>query len=139
MRRVVMDMQALFASAIEDALRRSAFGFDTVKAKSPEQTVNLCREKPTAVLLMDAMTYPPRTLAERLKIRDELKKSAPDCKVVLMVDEKSEGKVADKVRLAKKDGLIDDFIYSGSASAAYIAAVIDALEQAAKPMTICTF
>ena len=76
---------------------------------------------------MDAMTYPPRTLAERLKIREKLKKSTPDCKVVLMVDEKSERKVADKVRLAKKDGLIDDFIYSGSASNTYIAAVIDAL------------
>ena len=127
MRRVVMDMQALFASAIEDALRRSAFGFDTVKAKSPEQTLSLCQAEPTAVLLMDAMTYPPRTLAERLKIRDAVKKFSPACKIVLMVDEKSEGKVADRVRLAKKDGLIDDFIYSGSASNAYIAAVIDAL------------
>lgn len=127
MRRVVMDMQALFASAIEDALRRSAFGFDTVKAKSPEQTLSLCQAEPTAVLLMDAMTYPPRTLAERLKIRDAVKKFSPACKIVLMVDEKSERKVADKVRLAKKDGLIDDFIYSGSASNAYIAAVIDAL------------
>ena len=127
MRRVVIDMQALFASAIEDALRKSGFGFDTVKAKSPEQTLLLCGAEPTAVLLMDTMTYPPRTLAERLKIRDELKKAVPGCKVVLTVDEKSEGKVADGVRLAKKDGLINDFIYSGSASAAYIAAVIDAL------------
>lgn len=127
MRRVVIDMQALFASAIEDALRKSGFGFDTVKAKSPEQTLSLCQAEPTAVLIMDAMTYPPRTLAERLEIRDKLKKSVPACKVVLMMDEKSERKVADKVRLAKKDGLIDDFIYSGSASAAYIAAVIDAL------------
>lgn len=127
MRRVVIDMQALFASAVEDALCRSGFGFDTVRSKSPEQILPLCKAEPTAVLLMDAMTYPPRSLSERLKIRDELKKSAPACKVVLMVDEKSEEKVADSVRLAKKDGLIDDFIYSGSASAAYIAAVIDAL------------
>ena len=127
MRKIVIDMQALFASAIEDVLRKSGFGFETVKAESPEQTVNLCREKPTAVLIMDAMTYPPRTLAERLKIRDAVKKFSPACKIVLMVDEKSEGKVADRVRLAKKDGLIDDFIYSGSASNAYIAAVIDAL------------
>ena len=127
MRRVVIDMQALFASAIEDALRKSGFGFDTVKAKSPEQTLSLCQAEPTAVLLMDAMTYPPRTLAERLKIREKLNKSAPACKIVLMVDENSERDVADRVRLAKKDGLIDEFIYSCSASAAYIAAVIDAL------------
>ena len=127
MRRVVIDMQALFAAAVENALRKSGFGFDTVKAESPEQTLPLCGAEPTAVLLMDVMTLPPRSMAERIKIRNELKKSAPDCKVVLMVDEKSERKVADKVRLAKKDGLIDDFIYSGSASNAYIAAVIDAL------------
>lgn len=127
MRRVVIDMQALFAAAVEDALRRSGFGFDTVKAKDPEQILPLCQAEPTAVLLMDAMTYLPRTLAERLKIRDVLKRFAPTCKIVLVVDEKSERKVADKVRLAKKDGLIDDFIYSGSASAAYIAAVIDTL------------
>ena len=127
MRRIVIDMQALFAAAIEDALLGSGFGFDTVKVKSPAQTLSLCRERSADVLLMDVMTLPPRSMAERLKIRDELKQSVPACKIVLMVDEKSEGTVADKVRLAKKDGLIDDFIYSGSASAAYIAAVTDAL------------
>ena len=36
------------------------------------------------------------------------------------------GKLADKVRRAKKDGLIDNFIY-GSVSATYLSAVIDAL------------
>lgn len=127
MRRIVIDMQALFAAAVEDALLGSGFGFDTVKAKSPAQTLSLCRERSADVLLMDVMTLPPRSMAERLKIRDELKQSVPACKIVLMVNEKSEGTVADKVRLAKKDGLIDDFIYSGSASAAYIAAVTDAL------------
>ena len=127
MRRVVIDMQALFAAAIEDALRKSGFGFNTVKSKSPEQTLPLCEEEPTAVLLMDVMTYPTRSMAERLKIRDALKKAVPDCKIVLVVDENSERAVADRVRRAKKDGLIDDFIYSGSASNAYIAAVIDAL------------
>ena len=127
MRRIVIDMQALFAAAIEDALLGSGFGFDTVKVKSPAQTLSLCRERSADVLLMDVMTLPPRSMAERLKIRDELKQSVPACKIVLMVDEKSEGTVADKVRLAKKDGLIDEFIYSCSASNAYIAAVIDAL------------
>ena len=127
MRRVVIDMLALFAAAIEDALRKSGFGFDTVKSQKPELTVPLCLKKPTAVLLMDVMSYAPRTLVERLKIRNELKKTAPDCKIVLVVDENSEKAVANWVRLAKKDGLIDEFIYSCSASNAYIAAVIDAL------------
>ena len=127
MRRVVIDMQALFAAAIEDALIKSDFGFETIKSERPDLTLSLCREAATEVLIMDVMTYSPRSMAERMRIRDELKNTVPDCKIVLMVDEKSEVKVADSVRLSKKDGLIDDFIYSCSASDAYIAAVIDAL------------
>ena len=126
MRRVVVDMQALFAAAVEDALRKSGFGFDTVRSKSPEQTLKLCRQVPTAVLLADVMARPPRTLEERLAIRDELKRLEPDCKIVFMVDENSEKQAANQVRLAKKDGLIDDFLYH-SASPAYLAAVVDAL------------
>ena len=45
---------------------------------------------------------------------------------VLVVDENTERKLADKVRQAKKDGLIDNFIY-GSVSATYLSAVIDTL------------
>ena len=126
MRRVVIDMQALFAAAVDDVLHQSGFGFETVKCKSPEQTLSLCRAQPPDILLMDVMSHPPRRLEERLKIRDELKKIAPGCKIVLMVDENSEKKAADQVRLAKKDGLIEGFIY-GSTSAAYLSAVIDAL------------
>ena len=61
-----------------------------------------------------------------MRIRDALKNSNPDCKVVLVVDENTEKKLADRVRQAKKDGLIDNFIY-GSVSSSYLSAVIDAL------------
>ena len=50
----------------------------------------------------------------------------PYCKIVLIVDEKAEKKLAQRVLQAKKDGLIDNFIY-GSVSAAYLSAVIDTL------------
>ena len=43
-----------------------------------------------------------------------------------VVDENTEKKLADKVRQAKKDGLIDNFIY-GSVSSAYLSAVIETL------------
>ena len=119
-------MQALFAAAVDDALHRSDFGFDTVISKSPDKTLPLCEAEPSTVLLMDVMSYAPRSLEERLRIRDELKKTNPECKIVLMVDENSEKKLADRVRLAKKDGLIDNFVY-GSTSSAYLSAVIDAL------------
>ena len=63
---------------------------------------------------------------ERMKITSEVRRTLPNCKVVLIVDENAEQKLAEKVRLAKKDGLIDSFIYS-SVSSSYLAAVIDSL------------
>lgn len=124
--KVVIDMQALYAAAVDAALHGSEIEFDTVKSREPEQTLSLCKTRHSDVLLMDVMAYAPRTIDERLIIRDTLKRQNSKCKIVLMVDENTDKKLADKVRLAKKDGLIDDFIY-GSVSPAYIAAVIDAL------------
>ena len=65
-------------------------------------------------------------LKERLKIRDELRRSVPDCKIVLIVDEKAEKQIAKQVKQAKQDGLIDFFVY-GSTSASYLTALLDTL------------
>ena len=46
--------------------------------------------------------------------------------MVFFVDENAEMELAQQVKQAKKDGLIDQFIY-GSISAAYLTALIDAL------------
>ena len=48
------------------------------------------------------------------------------CRVALVVDEVCEPQLADQVRRAKKDGLIDGFFYS-SVSSDYLSAMIDAL------------
>ena len=74
---------------------------------------------------MEVTAYTSWNYEERMKIRDEVKTSDPDCKVVLVVDEYSEKKLADKVQEAKKEGLIDNFI-DGFVSSTYISAVIDA-------------
>ena len=78
------------------------------------------------ILIMEVTAYTPWKLEERMKIRGEVKAQNPDCKIVLVVDENTEKKLADKVRQAKKDGLVDNFIY-GSVSSTYLSAVIDAL------------
>lgn len=127
MRRVVLDMQnILFADAVAEALRRFDFDFDPVMSECPEKTVALCNATLANILIMEVTAYTPWRLEERLKIRDELRKRNPDCKIVLVVDENTEKKLADRVRQAKKDGLIDNFIY-GSVSSSYLSAVIDAL------------
>lgn len=127
LRRVVIDMQnALFADAVAGALRRFDFDFDPVMSESPDKTLSLCDAVLANVLIMEVTTYTPWRFEERMKIRNELRKVNPDCKIVFVVDENTEKKLADKVRRAKKDGLIDNFIY-GSVSATYLSAVIDTL------------
>lgn len=127
MRRVVVDMQnTLFADAIARALRAFDSDFDVSCSENPEQTAELCDYTMAQVLLMEVTNYTPWKFEERMKLRSLVKQRRPDCKIVLVVDENTEKKLAEKVRLAKKDGLIDNFIY-GSVSASYLSAVIDTL------------
>ena len=127
MRRVVIDMQnILFADAVAEALRRFDSDFDPVMSESPDKTLALCNAVLANILIMEVTAYAPWKLEERMKIRDELRKINPNCKIVLVVDENTEKKLADRVRQAKKDGLVDNFIY-GSISSTYLSAVIDAL------------
>ncbi|MBR9938502.1 hypothetical protein KE513_13575 [Oscillospiraceae bacterium Marseille-Q3528] len=127
MRRIVIDMQnILFADAVAEALRNFDSDLEPFMSENPDKTLSLCDTVLANVLIMEVTTYPSRTLEERLKIRNALKRKHPDCKIVLVVDENTERKLADRVRQAKKDGLVDNFIY-GSVSSSYLSAVIDAL------------
>ena len=127
MRRVVIDMQnVLFADAVAEALRRFDSDFEPIMSEHPDKTLLLCDALMANVLIMEVTAYASWKLEDRMKIRKELKKRNPDCKIVLVVDENTEKKLADRVRQAKKDGLVDNFIY-GSISSSYLSAVIDAL------------
>ena len=127
MRRIVINMQnALFCNAISDALRRSGNELDPYPVDALDKVVDDCKWLSPYALLMEVTSYMPWRLSERLKIRDAVKTHQPDCKIVLIVDENAEKEVAKQVRQAKKDGLIDQFIY-GSISASYLADIVDSL------------
>ena len=127
MRRVVVDMQNyLFADSVAQALKNADSAFDVYRSEAPEKTADLCRICEPYALLMEVMGYTPWKLEERLRIRDVVKQQNPYCRVVLIVDENAEKQLAKQVLQAKKDGLIDNFIYS-SVSAAYLSAVVDTL------------
>ena len=127
MRRVVVDMQnALLADAIATALRNFDSDFEVYQSESPAKTTDMCAFTEANILIMEVTAYTSWKLEGRMKIRNEVKAQSPSCKIVLVVDENTEKKLADKVRQAKKDGLIDSFIY-GSVSSTYLSAVIDAL------------
>ena len=127
MRRIVINMQnALFGNAISETLRNSENEFDAYTVDSPEKVVDDCRWMAPYALLMEVTGYTPWKLCERMKIRDAVKQMYPECKIVLIADENAEREIARQVKQAKKDGLIDQFIY-GSISAAYLADIMDSL------------
>ncbi|MGN0470141.1 MAG: hypothetical protein ACI4GV_04435 [Acutalibacteraceae bacterium] len=117
---------ALFSDAIAMALRNFDSDFEVFRSEGSDKTVDMCTDTEANVLIMEVTAYTPWKMEERMKIRNEIKANNPDCKIVLVVDENTEKKLADRVRRAKKDGLIDNFIY-GSVSATYLSAVIDTL------------
>ena len=126
-RRVIIDMKnSLFSDAIKQALARFDSDFEAYNTDKPNETAELCRILHPYALIMEVTASTPWNLEKRLALRDEVKARYPDCKIVLVVDENAEKRLADKVRQAKKDGLIDNFIYC-SISATYLSAVIDAL------------
>lgn len=127
MRRIVINMQnTLFSNAIADTLRRSGNELDPYIVGSPDKVVDECKWLDPYALLMEVTGYTPWMLHERLRIRDAVRQKHPQCKIVLVVDENAEKAVAAQVKQAKKDGLIDQFIY-GSISASYLADIVDSL------------
>ena len=127
MRRIVINMQnALFCNAIADTLRRSGNELEPYTVDSPDKVVDDCKWLTPYALLLEVTGYTPWLLCERMKIRDAVKAQNPECKIVFIVDENAEKAVAKQVKQAKKDGLIDQFIY-GSISASYLADIVDSL------------
>ncbi len=128
MRRVILNMKDyIFADAVAKSLQADEQGdFNVVPTTSTEEVLQYGISCEPYAVLMEVNGYPPYVLEERLKIRDAVKKVNPDCKIVLVVDENSEKKVAEEVRRAKKAGRIDQFIY-GSISASYLVALMDTL------------
>ena len=126
MSRVVIHMQNfVLGEAVQLALRNGG-DFQVTVVEKPEQTAQMCHSLAANVLLMDVTSYPPCGLRERLGIRDEVKRRDPDCRIVFLVDENSEKKLAEEVKQAKRDGIIDLFLY-GSISASYLVALLDTL------------
>ena len=120
MRKIVVDMQNfLFADSIATAFRNSDYEIDVIRTESPKDTVELCQVYKPFVLIMEVTGYTPWNLCERLKLRDEVKKMCPHCKIALIVDSNTERQAAIDIRDAKKNGFIDQFFY-GSMTAEYL-------------------
>ncbi len=117
---------SLFGNAIADTLRRSGNELEPYTVDSPDKVVDECKWLSPYALLMEVTGYTPWKLEERMMIRNSVREICSECKIVLIVDENAEKEIACRVKQAKKDGLIDQFIY-GSISATYLADIVDSL------------
>ena len=120
MKKIVVDMQNfLFGDSIAAAFKNSNYDIDVIRAETPQNTVELCRVYKPFVLVMEVTAYTPWLLCERMKLRDEVKATCPDCKIALIVDSNTEKQAAKDIREAKKNCIIYQFFY-GSMTAEYL-------------------
>ena len=64
------------------------------------------------IVLLEVACNPGFTMDERMAAVKSIRHRNPDARILLLCDENSTPELARKVVLAKKDGLIDDFVYS---------------------------
>lgn len=125
MPRVVVNTQNyMFADMIKRTLESGDFSVTIVDRS--EKLLPEFNRTAANIVLMEVTGYTPWKIEERMKLRHQIKKIDPDCKIAFLVDEKAEPAVAQKVRRAKTDGLIDQFIYT-SISASYLLGVMETI------------
>ncbi len=94
-----------------------------MKEDEPEMT---CIMLNAHVVLMEVSPREKYTFEDRMHTIDQLRKELPDCKIALLVDERSFPEQARKVKEAASQKLIDAFYYS-SVSGEYISDSLGAL------------
>ena len=111
MPRIVINTQNfMFADMIKRTLESDDFSVTVVE--KPEKLIQEFNRTAANIVLMEVTGYTPWKIEERIKLRHQIKQIDANCKIAFLVDEKAEPAVAQKVRRAKTDGLIDQFIYT---------------------------
>lgn len=109
---------SLMAEAIRHILENDG-DFRVLSINGPEVS-------PVDIVLLEVAYNPGFTLDEHMDTVKSLRCQNPDIRVLLLCDENSTPELAWKVAIAKKDGLIDDFLYS-SVSESYLTAMLYAM------------
>lgn len=119
MRKIVLDIPSgIHARNMERMLMQKLDDYQIIISASPDETAEWCKTHSPDVLLMEVKAYSPWMFGKRMKIRDRIKKDTPNCRIILFVDDESDSELTEKVRQAKREGLIDAFLF-GSVSENY--------------------
>ena len=125
MARIVINTQNfMFADMIMRTLEGNDFSVTVVE--KPERLMQEFNRTAANIVLMEVTGYTPWNIEERMRLRRQINQIDSECKIVFLVDEKADPTVAKKVRQAKTDGLIDQFIYT-SISASYLLGLMETL------------
>ena len=111
-----------------DMIMRTLEGndFSVTEVEKPERLMQEFNRTAANIVLLEVTGYTPWNIEERMRLRRQINQIDPECKIVFLVDEKADPTVAKKVRQAKTDGLIDQFIYT-SISASYLLGLMETL------------
>ena len=123
-RIVINTRNYMFADMIMRTLEGNDFSVTVVE--KPERLMQEFNRTAANIVLMEVTGYTPWNIEERMRLRRQINQIDPECKIVFLVDEKADPTVAKKVRQAKTDGLIDQFIYT-SISASYLLGLMETL------------
>lgn len=127
MKKIVLDIQSdIHAQTMERMLMQKLDDCQVVISESPDTTAEWCRTHWPDVLLMEVKAYSPWMFKQRMTIRDKVGRSVENCRIILFVDDDTDGELTEQVRQAKREGLIDAFLF-GSVSENYFASVIDSV------------
>lgn len=90
MRKNVLDIQSgIHAHNMERMLMQELDDCQIVISESPDSTPEWCKMHQPDVLLMEVKAFSPWMFSERMAIRDKVKRSTENCRVVLFVDDES--------------------------------------------------
>lgn len=127
MKKIVLDLQSnIHAHNMERMLMQELDDCQVVISESPDSTAEWCKTHKPDVLLMDVKAFSPWMIDQRMAIRDKVKRSTENCRIILFVDDESNPDLINKVRQAKRERLIDAFLF-GSVSENYFTSVIDSI------------
>lgn len=127
MKKIVLDFQSdIHVHTMERMLMQKLDDCHVVISESPDATAEWCKTHRPDVLLMEVKAYSPWMFKERMAIRDKVKRNTESCRVILFVDDDTDEDLTEKVRQAKREGLIEAFLF-GSVSENYFASVIDSV------------
>ena len=127
MKKIVLDIQSnIHAHTMERMLMQELDDCQVVISESPDSTAEWCKTHRPDVLLMEVKMFSPWMFSERMAIRDKVKRSTENCRIVLFVDDESNKNLTEEVQQAKRKGLIDAFLFD-SVSENYFASVIDSV------------